>query len=88
MSFKITNNSLLERHYLEVRSDGIRFFYGALLAARRFRFAQIESVLLSSDSKLSIQVNDEVFSIPMNSENPNHKMALDFLLNEVRRTME
>ncbi len=88
MSFKITNDSLPEKHYLEAHSDGIRFFSGASLGARRFRFAQIENVLLSSDGKLSFQVGNEVFSIPMNYENPNHKMTLDFLLHEVRRTME
>jgi hypothetical protein len=88
MSFKISNNSLFEKHFLEVKSDGVRFFSGALLGARRFRFAQIEIVLLGPDNKLSFQVENEVFSISMNPENPDHKLVLDFLLHEVRRTTE
>ena len=88
MSFKITNNSLLEKHFLEVNSDGVRFYYGALLGARRFRFGQIDSVLLSFNNKLSFQVGNEVFSIPFKPDDPKHKNVIDFLVQEVRRTTE
>ncbi len=86
MSLKITNNSLLEKHFLVLESDGLSFYHGALLGARRFRFNQIESVLLSSKHLLSFQVGNEVFSIPTKPENLAHQNAISFLLQQVRRS--
>ena len=88
MSFKITNNSLFQKHFLIVDSNGVKFYNGALLGSKRFGFNQIESVLLSPDHTLSFQVGNEVFSIPTKAQNPKHQNAVDFLLQEVRRTAE
>jgi hypothetical protein len=87
MSFEISNNSLLQKHYLTVDSSGLRFCNPAL-GPRRFRFHQIESVLLSANHTLSIQVGNEVFSIPTKPDDANHMNVIDFLLQEVRRTTE
>jgi hypothetical protein len=87
MSFEITNNSFLKKHVLTVDSSGLRF-ENPILGARRFRFHQVESVLLSTDHTLSFQVGNEVFSIPVKMENSDHKNVIDFLLQEVRRTTE
>jgi hypothetical protein len=87
MSFEISNNSLLQKHYLTVDSSGLGFCNPAV-GARRFRFYEIESVLLSPDHTLSFQVGNEVFSIPTQPDNADHMNVIDFLLQEVRRTTE
>jgi hypothetical protein len=88
MSFKITNNSLFEKHFMSVDSEGVRFYNGGLFGAKRFRFSEIETVLLSGNHTLSIQVGKEVFSIPTQPGNPKHQNVIDFLLQEARRSAE
>lgn len=88
MSLNITNGSVLEKHCLSVDSDGVRFYNGALVPAKHFRFNQIESVLLSANHTLSFQVGSEVFSIPTQPADADHKNVIDFLLQEVRRSTE
>jgi hypothetical protein len=88
MSLKITNNSLLQKHFLKVDSSGLKFYDGAFLGAKSFRFNQIDSLLLSSNNTLSFQVGNQVFSIPTKAENPKHQNLINFLLHEVRRTTE
>ncbi len=88
MDFEITNNSLSEKHSLSVDSEGVRFSNGALLGARRFRFSEIETVLLSGNHILSFQVGKEVFSIPTRPEDPVHQNVINFLLQEARRSTE
>jgi len=87
MSFEISNNSLLQKHFLTVDSSGLRFC-NPTLGDRRFRFHEVESVLLSTDHSLSFQVGTEVFSIPTQPGNADHMNVIDFLLQEVRRTTE
>ena len=87
MSLKITNGSLFEKHFLTVDSDGVKFNSPAV-GARRFRFNQIETMLLSPTHVFSFQVGNEVFSIPTKPENANHRNTIDFLVQEVRRTLE
>jgi hypothetical protein len=88
MSLKIANNSLFQKHFLKVDSDGLKFYDGALLGARRFRFNQIDTVLLSPTNILSFQVGNEVFSIPTKAGDVKHQNVIDFLLQEVRRTTQ
>jgi hypothetical protein len=89
MSLKITANSLLTKHFLMVDSGGVKFYDGTgFSGARRFRFGQIECVLMAPDHKLSFQVGQEVFSIPTKPGDPKHQNVIDFLLHEVRRTTE
>lgn len=87
MSFQITNNSLFQKHYLAVDSAGLRFC-NPTFGDRRFRFHQIDCVLLSPDNTLSFQVENEVFSIPTKPDEADHRNVIDFLLQEVRRTAE
>jgi len=88
MSLTISNDSLVEKHFLSVDSEGVRFSNGALLGARRFRFSEIETVLLSGNHTLSFQVGKEVFSIPTKPEDPDHQNVINFLLQEARRSTE
>jgi hypothetical protein len=86
MSLKISNDSLLARHYLIVDSSGVQFTDNSALGTKRLEFEKIECVLMSPDHKLSFQYGNEVFSIPVKSDNPSHQAVIDALLQEVRRT--
>ncbi len=89
MSLKITANSLLTKHFLMVDSGGVKFYDGTgFSGARRFRFSQIECVLMAPNHRLSFQVGQEVFSIPTKPGDPKHQSVIDFLLQEVRRPAE
>jgi len=85
MALRIKASSLFTNHYLDVQSDGVRFCESALGGSRRFRFREINCILMSADSKLSFQVGKEVFSIPTNPGNKKHQAVIATLLNEVRR---
>lgn len=88
MSLKITNRSFLSSHILSVDSGGVKFASETSLGAKRFRFHQIECVLMSPDHKLSFQVGREVFTIPIQPDNPKHQNVIACLLQEVRRTAD
>ena len=85
MSLKITANTLFTKRFLKVDSGGVTFYGGTgLSSARRFRFDQIVCVLMSPDNQLSIQVNNEVFSIPPRPDKPAHQAVIAALLQETR----
>jgi len=87
MSLKISNNSLFTKHYIIVDSDGIKLFEGALSwGAKRHRFQEIECVLLAPDHKLSIQIEQVVFTIPTSPENEKHQTVIRTLVQEVQRS--
>ena len=88
MSFKISNSSLFDKHFLAVDSEGVRFNNGSSIVAKRFRFSEIETVLFSANHTLSLQIGKEVFSIPTKPEDPDHQNLIAFLLQEVRRSAE
>ena len=86
MAFKISANTLLERHCLMVRSEGVLCVETAFTGGRnRYRFSDIECVLLSPDHKLSLQVGQKVFSIQTKPGNPKHQQVIALLVQEVRR---
>ena len=86
MSLKISASNLFTKHYLLVRSDGVKFCeISAFGGPRHFRFADIECILLSPDHKLSFQVGKEVFSIPTNPNDAKHQTVIATLVSEVRR---
>ena len=50
----------------------------------RIAYHQVEYVLLSNDHLLSLQVGNNVFSIPTQPGNSQHMEAINTLLNKVR----
>ena len=87
MALKINASSLFNSHYLTVKSDGIKYFEGAIgISARSFRFNQIECVLMSPDHKLSFQVGQEVFTMQPEPEDARHQKAIATLVQELQRT--
>jgi len=88
MSLKISNNSLFTKHYLIVNRDRIKFYDGTgLFGARRFRFEEIQNVLMSADHKLSFQVKQEVFRIQTKPGNAKHLAVIDAILSGVSAGM-
>jgi hypothetical protein len=86
MSLQISASNLITKHFLAVRSDGVKFCeVSAFGGARRFRFAEIECILLAPDHKLSFQVGKETFSIPTNPNNAKHQTVIAALVQEVQR---
>ena len=85
MALKISNNSLLAKHFLSVDSGGVVFSDTSLFGSKRFTFRSIECVLMSPDHKLSFQVGSDVFTIPTNPDNPDHQEVIRVLLQEIER---
>jgi hypothetical protein len=88
MSLKIDASTLLVRLSLTVDSGGVLFYNGAFGSAKRFRFRQIECLLLSADDKLSFQVGAEVFTIQTKPGNPKHQRVIDILAGELLRNAD
>jgi hypothetical protein len=88
MKLKITNSSLFTKNFLTVDSHGVKFYDGTgFSGAKRFRFHQIECVLLSPDHKLSFQVGQEVFSIPVKPDNAKHRAVMEALVQQVQNSL-
>lgn len=87
MSLKIRASSAFENQFLKVDANGVRYretaFFGR---ARRFRFDQIDYVLMSRDNVLSLQVGKEVFSIRTKPNKLKHREAIEAMLRGVRQT--
>jgi hypothetical protein len=85
MKPKISAGSLFKNHWLKVRPDGV-FFYESTIGfgVRKFRFDQIDCVLLSPADELSFQVGNEVFTIPMKPTKAAHQYALAMFVDGVR----
>jgi hypothetical protein len=88
MALKITNRSFLTSHFLSVDSGGVKFSGETSLGAKRFRFNQIDCILMSADHKLSFQVGREVFTIPTKPDDAKHQNVIACLLQEVRRNAD
>ena len=85
MGLKIKANTLFEQRYLIVDPDGVRYRKTAALGGlRKFRFGQIDLVLMSEDNVLAFQVGREVFSLPTKPRNRTHQAAIAALVDGVR----
>lgn len=87
MKYRIAASSFLESHRLEVKPDEVVYRQTALAGGvRRIKFHQIELILLSPDNLLSLQMGNEVFSIPFKPQDAKHQSALAELLRLVNQT--
>lgn len=86
MAFQINANDLVTKRFLRIASDGVEFCETSIGGgARHFRFSDIVCILLSPENKLSFQVGQEVFTIPVNTENAKHQEVIAMFVQEVRR---
>lgn len=84
MRLRIKANSLATQRYIEVDVGGVLFVETAFAGGkRRFRFHEVELVLMSPDNHLSFQVGQEVFRIPVKPNNKKHQQVINALIQGV-----
>lgn len=87
MSLKISHAGLIHRSFLVMKRDGIKFYQtGMFFGARRFRFFEIDHVLMAADETLSFQVRGETFSILTHSHKPKHQLTIAAFLEALERS--
>jgi hypothetical protein len=85
VALKINDSTSLEVRSLTVDSQGVRFRQTAFIGGRRrFRFNQIDCVLMSPTHVLSFQVGSEVFSVATKPQKRQHQETIEALLYHVR----
>jgi len=85
MSLEINASDLVTKRYLAVGSEGVKFCETSLGGGvRRFRFSEIECILLSPEHKLSFQVGKEIFTIPTKPDKDKHKTVIATLVQAVQ----
>ena len=83
MSLKISISGLATRQILSLDSEGVRYSEG-LGSGRRFRFHEIEYVLLSEDNILSVEVGNDAVSIRVKPGNAKHQEVIETLVKAAR----
>ena len=87
MSLTIRASSAVVSQFLKVNATGVRYRETALFGGiQRFRFDQIEYILMSPDNVLSFQVGMEVFSIQTRPYKRKHHEAIEAMLRGVRQS--
>ncbi len=71
---------------LVLETDGVRWLAPDAVISywRRFRFDQIDYILMSPDHRLSLQAGREYFTIPTRPDKPQHRELVLELLRRVR----
>ena len=88
MALRISASDLVTKRQLSLDDQGLEYYEGAILSGRkRFRFAEIDCVLLSSSSVLSFQVSTAVYSIPTKPDNAKHREFIDMLVKALKSTL-
>ena len=89
MALTINANTFLARRYLTVKDWGVIVMEPGILTSRRkYKFGQIDCVLMSPTHVLSLQVGQQVFQIQTNPGKPRHQQAIGKLLESVARSTQ
>lgn len=81
MRIKISANTLVMHRHMVVDETGVTFLETALVGGkRRFRYSEIDLVLMSHNNVLSFQVRQEVFSLPVNPHKKKHQQAINLMM--------
>lgn len=87
MGYKIKAGGAFVAHSLEVGPNGVVFVETALFGGKsKFRFEEIDLILMSASSVLSFQARGKVYSLPVTPEKPAHKLTIEALVRSVART--
>jgi len=86
MNHKIDASSLLRRRFLKVKEKNVQFYGESFWGGRNFRYAEIDTVLLSPRNELSFQVGNEVFTIETREDKPKHQAAIAALLHNLEQS--
>ena len=87
MTHTIKAGGAFSSHFLEVTFFGVRYQPedAAGYEAQRYRFEEIDCVLMSAGHVLSFQANNQVFSIQTKPGDPAHTAAVSALVEGLRR---
>ena len=81
MKARIKANTAVTRRYLEVDEVGVTFCEtDAMGGVQNIGFDQIDCVLLSSASILSIQIGRTICKVPYNEKNTEHQAVVRMLV--------
>jgi hypothetical protein len=86
MGFKINASTFLAPRILKVDEKGVAFADASFGSAKKFRFDQIDCVLLSPQNLLSFQVGRDLFSLPIRPDNKKHQQAVEAFLHAVKES--
>ncbi len=87
MALKISNGSFAATRWISLDSEGVEFGESAVTSSkRRFKFHEIDCVLLSAKGLFSFQVGKEVFSVETKKADKKHQELIDNLVKAVRAT--
>jgi hypothetical protein len=88
VALKISASDLVTKRQLLLDDTGLEYNEGAILSGRkRFRFAEVDCLLLSSSSVLSFQVAAAVYSIPTKPDDAKHREFIDTLVKALKSTL-
>ncbi len=85
MKLKIKASGFFSSRSLTVNSAGVTFSGYSFLSNNNFNFKEIDYILMSDNYELSLQIKQEVFTIPVKPDKDKHKKVITALLQEVRR---
>lgn len=85
MKLKIKSSGFFSSKSLTVNSSGVTFSGYSLLSNNNFNFKEIDYILMSENYEMSLQIKQEVFTIPVKPDKDKHKNVITALLQEVRR---
>lgn len=84
MRMKITDNTLLENRHIEIDDASVTLCETAFTGGKdRYRYDQVEYVLLSEDGKLSVQAGARVLSVRFNADKEAHRQFLETLMSRL-----
>lgn len=87
MAHVIKNGGAFAAEFLEVTFFGIRYQEAEAKSyeARRFRFEEIDGVLLSHDARLSVHSRGDIIEIQTSPSNQTHQAAIAALIEGLQR---
>ncbi len=89
MTHTIRASSLFVKRFLKIKDTGVIFMETAAMGGtRKFRFDQIDYILMSPAHMLSFQVGNEVFSIQTRPDKQTHTLAIRALRQAVGNSQE
>ncbi|MFC1840331.1 hypothetical protein ACFL1N_12170 [Thermodesulfobacteriota bacterium] len=89
MGMKISRSGLVEKTNLTLKKDGIVFYQSGAISGskKKFKFHEIDYILISKDNNLSFQVGNEVFTVKVNPDNKKHNLAIEHLIEATKQTV-
>jgi hypothetical protein len=85
---KITANTLVQHRYMRITDRGFEYCETAIRAhVERFPYIAIDSIIVSPSHDITIQVGENVFTLPYKPQHPKHQAFISALLERVRATL-